>query len=183
MTNFLYKTSMFLLNKINYKTIKVYAQYEVTSMRAGQASAANPAHYSPGQSFQVIFFRSLAFRPLSALCSLSYWEMCSQAAQASVTQLTATSPLSLLLLSSCAWVAAHSGSKCPELAKNKFTWCDFTRFLTQIPAGLSTSISMNCMRFVFKSCQIVTGKSMISQIQEFLNLIFGGFLLFCLTVW
>ena len=25
-------------------------------MRAGQASAANPAHYSPGQSFQVIFF-------------------------------------------------------------------------------------------------------------------------------
>ena len=25
-------------------------------MRAEQASAANPAHYSPGQSFQVIFF-------------------------------------------------------------------------------------------------------------------------------
>ena len=178
MTNFLYKTSMFLLNKINYKTIKVYAQYEVTSMRAGQASAANPAHYSPGQSFQVIFFRSLAFRPLSALCSLSYWEMCSQAAQASVTQLTATSPLSLLLLSSCAWVAAHSGSKCPELAKNKFTWCDFTQTLS----GLSTSISVNYMPFIFKSFQIATATSMISQFQGFLDLIFGGFLLFDSTV-
>ena len=38
------------------------------------------------------------------------------------------------------------------------------------------SVSGYCMRFIFKICQTVTGKSMISQFHEFFNLIFGGFL-------
>ena len=78
--------------------------------------------------------------------------------------------------------AAHSGSKCPELAKNKFTWCNFTSFFTQTLAGLSTSTSVHCMFFIFKSFQIATATSMISQFIGCLNLIFGGFLLFGPTV-
>mgnify|MGYP001273999668 CR=1 FL=1 len=52
--NYSPKFRWFLLNEINNKIVKVYSQNEVTSMRAEQASAANPAHYSPDQSFQVI---------------------------------------------------------------------------------------------------------------------------------
>ena len=69
---------------------------------------------------------------------------------------------------------AHSGSKCPELAKNKFTWFNFTSFFTQTLAGLSTSISVNYMPFIFKSFQIATATSMIS-FKDFWILFLAGF--------
>ena len=45
------------------------------------------------------------------------------------------------------------------------------------------SVSGRSVHFIFKTCQIVAGTSMIRQFHEFFNLIFGGFLTFGTTVW
>ena len=44
------------------------------------------------------------------------------------------------------------------------------------------SVSGYCVHFTFKTCQIVSGKSMTCQFHEFLNLFFGGFLQFGSTM-
>ena len=48
-------------------------------------------------------------------------------------------------------------------------------FLEKFEQIYKTSVSGLCMPFIFKICQTATGKSVISQFHEFLNLIFGGF--------
>ena len=137
---------------------------------------------------------SVFFQTWEKLCTYSSCS-CSAAAVAYGRRYTRTALVVSrgLAVTGCYWEAggqiyllAHSGSKCPELAKNKFNWCDFTSFFTQTLAGLSTTA--NCMRFIFKSLQIATATSVIRQFQGFLNLIFGGFLLFdptvyCVLVW
>ena len=45
-----------------------------------------------------------------------------------------------------------------------------------------TSISGHWMHFVLKKCQTVAGISMTSEFHDFLDLIFGGFLPFGITV-
>ena len=45
------------------------------------------------------------------------------------------------------------------------------------------SVSGHSIHFIFKTCQIVAGTSMIRQFHEFFNLIFGGFLTFGTTVY
>ena len=45
------------------------------------------------------------------------------------------------------------------------------------------SVSGHSIHFIFKTCQIVAGTSMIHQFHEFFNLIFGGFLTFGTTVY
>ena len=44
------------------------------------------------------------------------------------------------------------------------------------------SVSGRSVHFIFKTCQIVAGTSMIRQFHELFNLIFGGFLTFGTTV-
>ena len=46
MTNTFYKIRLILINKLNCKNLKAYDKKVVTSLRAGQASAAKTAHYS-----------------------------------------------------------------------------------------------------------------------------------------
>ena len=42
----------------------------------------------------------------------------------------------------------------------------------------TASVSSHCILYMFKTCQIVAGTSMIRQFHKFSNLIFGGILLF-----
>ena len=46
LTNISYKITLILICKVNCKNLKVYNKKVVTSLRAGQASAAKTAHYS-----------------------------------------------------------------------------------------------------------------------------------------
>ena len=65
--------------------------------------------------------------------------------------------------------------------KHKYTQGDFTNFPWKFLHIHITSVS-GCLRLIFKICQTVAGISTISQLHEFLNLVFGGFLWYDATV-
>ena len=63
--------------------------------------------------------------------------------------------------------------------KNKFTQSDFTKFsINYVYHILITFVSGLCVRFTFKTCQIVAGISMTHQFHEIFILILGGFFIF-----
>ena len=71
--NIFYKITWIFIYKVDCKNLNVYYKKVVTSLRAGQASAAKTAHYSvlpKWTKFSRLFFDLLAFWPLHG-CSLS----------------------------------------------------------------------------------------------------------------
>ena len=60
----------------------------------------------------------------------------------------------------------HSGLLWLKPAKNKFTWSNFTNFLSKFQQIHIIFVSVHSMRLIFKICQ--TGISMMSQFHEFL---------------
>ena len=77
---------------------------------------------------------------------------------------------------------SQSGSKLLKLAKNKFTWSDFTNFSKQISVFRHNYRFRSFHHLIFKICQTVLGISMINQFHKFFSIIFGGFLQFRTTV-
>ena len=70
---------------------------------------------------------------------------------------------------------AHSGSKWPQTAKNKFARCDFTSFPNKFKEIRMTSVSV--WASYSKICQTVASMSITCQFYDIFSIVFGGFLL------
>ena len=52
-------------------------------------------------------------------------------------------------------------------AKNKLSWYDLTSFSKQVSENSITSVSGHGLHYIFKTCQFVTGTSMVRQLHNF----------------
>ena len=64
-----YKITWILINKVNCKILKVYDKKVVTSLRAGQASAAKTAHYSVLPKLEKVFTAFFSIYSHFGLCT------------------------------------------------------------------------------------------------------------------